>query len=76
MHSCYIAVIVAALAVLFFGAWNPPCFQTKVNGVPSGHASYMWLAVLGLVAGAISCHVLKMDSVREAMAEIGSYETY
>ena len=69
MHSCYIAVIVAALAVLFFGAWNPPCFQTKVNGVPSGHASYMWLAVLGLAFGALSCHVLKMEGAQAYLSD-------
>ena len=61
MHSCYLAVVIAAIAVLVFGAWNPPCLQTKVNGAPSGQPSYMWLALLALLVGLLSCYVLKMD---------------
>lgn len=62
MHTCYWAVIIAAIAILLLGAWNPPCFQTKVNGAPNGQPSYMWLALVALLVGSVSCYVMKMPA--------------
>lgn len=58
MHSvydCCIPVLVAALTVLILGCLNPPMLQTKKYNKPTGNPNYMWLALLALVAGCLTC---------------------
>ncbi len=58
MTDHYLPVIVAALTVLILGCWNPKPLQAVQNGQPSGHPSYMWLALLSLLAGLLSCYLM------------------
>lgn len=59
-HKAYIPVLVAALAVLLVGCWNPKTLQSKTpHGIPSGYPSWLWLGVIALVAG--SATVMLMD---------------
>ena len=62
-NNC-LPMIAAVLAVLIFGCLNLECFKVKqkgssdpktkfedTNGVPN----YLWLALIGLVAGVLVC---------------------
>lgn len=53
--KCCIPVIIAGLVVLIVGCMNPPKLQTMVNGKPTGHPSYVWLAALSVLTGLVVC---------------------
>lgn len=59
MYDHYLPVVVAALTVLILGCWNPRALQTMQNGQPTGNPSYMWLALFALLAGLLSCYLMK-----------------
>ena len=51
-HEQYLAVALAALTVLILACWNPEGLQSKDNG-KSGKPSYVWLALLSFLVGAL-----------------------
>lgn len=55
-----VPVVVAALAVLILGCWNPKCFQVKGDGAPgNGGPNYLWLALFALIFGWLACVMMK-----------------
>lgn len=58
MTDHYISIVIAALAVLIMGCWNPVMLQAQQNGKPTGHPSYMWLSLIALLAGLLSCYLM------------------
>lgn len=62
MH--YLPVIVAALTVLILGYLNPKSIQVYQNGQATGHPSYMWLSLLALLAGLLSCYLMHASKDR------------
>lgn len=58
MYDHYLPVVLAALTVLILGCWNPRQLQSHQNGVPSGHPSYVWLAVISLIVGLVACYLV------------------
>ena len=66
MTDHYLSVVVAALTVLILGCWNPVVLQAHQNGKPSGHPSYMWLSLLALIAGLLSCYLMHPASKRRS----------
>jgi hypothetical protein len=59
MQDSYIPLFVAALTVLILGCWNPKVLQKTHAGQPTGHPSYMWIAALSLLAGLLTCFLMK-----------------
>lgn len=57
MHAHYLPIIVAALAILILGCLNPVVLQSTQNGKPSGHPSYLWLSMISLLAGLLTCYL-------------------
>jgi len=57
-HDHYLPIVIAALVVLVLGCLNPRALQTRQNGQPTGHPSYMWLALIALLVGLASCYAL------------------
>ena len=58
MNDHYLPIVVSALAVLILGCWNPVVLQSMQNGKPSGQPSYMWLSLMALLAGLVSCFLM------------------
>lgn len=65
-YEHYAPVIVMALVIVFLGLWNPRCFQqtdkqvaelAKTGDKP---ASSLWIALLSLVAGALTVYSYNM----------------
>jgi hypothetical protein len=59
-HNMYLAVILSALTVLVLGCWNPTPLQTVQHGKPTGQPNYMWLALLSLLVGLLTCYLVAM----------------
>ena len=59
MYDHYLPVVIAALTVLILGCWNPRALQQVQNGQPNGCPNYMWLALFALLAGLLSCYLMK-----------------
>jgi H+/Cl- antiporter ClcA len=59
MYDHYLPIVVAALTVLVLGCWNPRALQTTQNGQPTGCPNYLWLALFALLAGLLSCYLMK-----------------
>ena len=59
MYDQYLPVVISALTVLILGCWNPRALQQVQNGEPNGCPNYMWLALFSLLAGLLSCYLLK-----------------
>ena len=56
----YLCCIVAAIVILVAGCINPQVLQSKdAQGKPSGHPSYIWLAILAFLGGALTCMLQK-----------------
>lgn len=53
-YGCYLPLIMALLAIIIFGFWNPTFIQTTQNNRPTGYPNYLWLALIGLIAGVIT----------------------
>ncbi|HMP31579.1 MAG TPA: hypothetical protein PKD85_18395 [Saprospiraceae bacterium] len=58
MYDHYLPILISALTVLIIGCWNPEALQSRKNGMPSGHPSYMMLALFALLAGLLSCYLM------------------
>jgi H+/Cl- antiporter ClcA len=58
MYDHYLPIVIAALTILLLGCLNPRVFQSTRDGVPTGHPSYMWLALMALLAGLLSCYLM------------------
>lgn len=55
-YDKYLCCIVAAIVILVAGCINPVILQsTDSEGKPSGHPSYIWMAVLAFLGGALAC---------------------
>ena len=59
-----IPIIAAALSVLVFGCLNLECFKAKQDGAvktefPDGAPNYLWLSLLALLIGTLTCFSLK-----------------
>lgn len=67
MTDHYLSVVIAALTVLILGCWNPVVLQARQNGKPSGHPSYMWLSLLALLAGLLSCYLMHPEGKRRGL---------
>lgn len=59
MYDHYLPIILAALAILIVGCWNPRGLQSVHAGQPSGHPSYLWLSLISLIVGLVSCYALQ-----------------
>jgi hypothetical protein len=59
MHDHYLSVVLAALSILVIGCWNPPILQSAQNGKPLGYPNYMWLALIALIVGLLSCYLME-----------------
>jgi hypothetical protein len=59
MYDQYLPVLIAALTVLILGCWNPKVLQVHRDGVAQGHPSYMMLSLFALLAGLLSCYLMK-----------------
>lgn len=56
-HEQYLAVALAALAVLILGCWNPKGLQAKdTNGNAKGYPNYLWVALIAFLVGALCCY--------------------
>lgn len=55
-YEHYLPVVLMALTILILGCSNPKAFQARDRSSkqPSGHPSYVWLAGLGLLVGALA----------------------
>lgn len=62
MYEEYIPLALSALAILLVGYWNPKQIQIVQNGVPTGCPNYMWLALIGLIAGLGSQWFMQQNS--------------
>ena len=71
MYEQYISVVLAALAVIILGCWNPPALQVQHGGKPSGHPSYRWLAFAALLVGLMSQYMMDASSPRGGSAYRG-----
>ena len=62
-YEHYIPVVLAALAVLILGCWNPRALQTRNHaGQPSGYPSYLWLSLCALLVGVLAVWLLQKRS--------------
>jgi hypothetical protein len=61
MYDHYLPLILSALSILILGCWNPKPLQAVHHGQPSGHPSYMWLALISLLVGLASCYLMHMN---------------
>lgn len=53
MH--YVGVVVTALVVLLLGCWNPKLLQQKKDDKPTGCPSYLWISLIALLVGLLTC---------------------
>ena len=54
-HEHYLPIVLAALAVLIVGCWNPIGLRAKdPSGTVSQQPSYMWLALFAFIVGALT----------------------
>lgn len=58
MYDQYLPILIAALTILILGCWNPEALQAHKDGVPTGHPSYMMLALFALLSGLLSCYLM------------------
>lgn len=65
----YLPVIVAALTILILGCWNPKMLQTVQNGQTTGHPNYVWLSVIALLSGLLSCYLMHASKDRRNKIE-------
>lgn len=70
MTDHYLPIVIAALTVLILGCWNPTVLQVHQGGKPTGHPSYMWLSLVSLVAGLLSCYLMHEKGGRRMMADL------
>ncbi len=53
-HEQYLAVALAAFTVLILAYWNPEGLQSRnSDGSRTGKPSYVWLALLAFLVGAL-----------------------
>ena len=57
-YDHYLPVVIAALTILVLGCLNPVALQAVKDGRPTGHPSYMWLSLISLMAGLLSCYLM------------------
>lgn len=56
----YLCCIAAAIAILVAGCVNPQVLQSKdAQGKPTGHPSYILLALIAFIAGVLVCMLQK-----------------
>ena len=60
-HAKYVCCIAASIAVLVAGFINPEALQAKdaVTGKTSGYPNYIYLALISLVVGCLTCLLYK-----------------
>lgn len=53
----YLPILLAALTIVVLGCWNPPSLQVQTGGKPTGCPNYLWLALISLAVGLLTCYV-------------------
>ena len=67
----YLPLVAASLTVLLLGCWNPPALQETKHGRPQGYPSYLWLALLSLLVGLLTCFALKPQGLYLGNGRLG-----
>lgn len=52
-HEHYLAVVLTALTALILASWNPDCLQSGDGKQKSGKPSYVLIALLAFLVGAL-----------------------